>query len=102
MKRLITGIYRLYSDDGWSYVGFSHNLEGTRKRLEFELKLNACSYKPLQESYNKNEGHLEFEILETYLPNDDMSDEEIDAHLRAKLIIWRQKLGNARLIQTSI
>ena len=102
MSKLIAGIYRLYSDDGRSYVGFSHNLEGTRKRLECELKLNACSYRPLQEFYNDKKGRLEFEILETYSPNDDMSDEEIEAHLMAKLILWRQKLGNVRLIQTSI
>ena len=102
MEELITGIYRFYSDDGRSYVGFSHNLEGARKRLGFELKLNACSYKPLQEFYNEKEGQLEFEILETYLPGDNMSDEEVDAHLRAKLILWRPRLGKVSLIQPSI
>ena len=48
-KQLISGIYRLYDAHGDSFVGFSRNVDGTRKRLMFELKLNACSYKPLQE-----------------------------------------------------
>jgi hypothetical protein len=98
----VMGVYRLYDPkSGTSYVGFSRNLEGTRKRLRFELKLNACSYKPLQEFSNACDNELCFEILETYCPDTDLSEEEVDAHLSAMLLRYREKL-NAQPIQVQV
>lgn len=80
------GVYRLYDEKGdRSYVGYSRNLAATRKRLLFELKLNACSYKPLQAYYNQC-GALCFEVLESYIPPQGISELEIDAHLMAMLL----------------
>lgn len=83
--KLCMGVYRLYSEQGQhSYVGYSRNLAATRKRLLFELKLNACPYKHLQEYYNACKGLL-FENLEEYVPAQGESELEIDAHLMAML-----------------
>ncbi len=96
------GVYRLYDPaDKVSFVGFSRNLEGTRKRLRFELKLNACSYKPLQEFSNACKNELCFEVLETYAPALTLSEEEVDAHLAAMLLRYKMKL-NAHTIQVQV
>ena len=98
----VMGVYRLYDPvSGVSYLGFSRNIESTRKRLRFELKLNACSYKPLQEFYNSCGGELCFEILETYEPYSNSAEEEIDAHLTAMLLRLKTSL-NANLIQVQV
>lgn len=95
------GVYRLYDErTGRSFVGFSRYLTGTRKRLKFELKLNACSYKPLQQFYNAC-GGLCFEVLEPYCPAPGLSDEEIDAHLAALALKYREQL-HAQPIQVQI
>ena len=102
---LIMGVYRVYdacSPDGECFVGFSRNVAGTIKRLRFELTLNACSYKLLQQFYASCKDPR-IEIYDTYSPEnaDSMSDTEIDAHLYAKTIAARTKLGeNTHLIQT--
>ena len=105
-KRLIMGIYRVFDANdpkAGSFVGFSRNVEGTIKRLRFELTLNACSYKPLQEFYS----HLAsptIELYEKYDPEggtDGMSDTEIDAHLYALLLKAKNSLGErTQFIQT--
>ena len=96
------GVYRLYdAQSGASYIGFSRNLEGTRKRLRFELKLNACSYKPLQAFCNACGGELCFEVLETYAPDSSLSEEEVDAHLTAMMLRHKVSL-NAKLIQLQV
>ena len=95
------GVYRLYDEHtGRSFVGFSRYLTGTRKRLKFELKLNACSYKPLQAFYNAC-GELRFEVLEAYCPTAGLSEEEIDAHLTALALKYRERLS-AQPIQVQI
>jgi len=95
------GVYRLYDEKtGGSFVGFSRYLSGTRKRLRFELRLNACPYKPLQAFYNAC-GGLSFEVLEAYCPGPALSDEEIDAHLAAAVLKYKGKL-NAQLIQIQV
>ena len=91
-KQLISGIYRLYDAHGDSFVGFSRNVDGTRKRLMFELKLNACSYKPWQDFYNKA-GGLTFELLEEYTPNGVEDDIVLDAQLHARMYKWCERLG---------
>lgn len=104
------GIYRLYYENADSYIGFSHNIEGTLKRLKFELKLNACSYKPLQSFYNEHGDELRFEVLEEFSPQEGIAplsamtdDAEYDAHIRARLFKWKARLGgNVGLIQTPI
>ena len=102
-KQLTAGIYRAFDpQSGESLVGYTLNFEGTRKRLKFELALNACSYKPLQMFWNEK-GGLEIELLEAYVPDVAMSDLEIDAHLHAKLFAWQERLGaGTRLLQTQI
>ena len=86
---------------GESFVGFSRNLRGTRKRLRFELTLNACSYKALQSFYNENNGEVEFEVLELFDPTPMRSEEELDGHMHAML--YRHKVKhNARMIQQPI
>ncbi len=93
------GIYRLHNGkDSISYIGFSHNLESTRKRLRFELKLNSCYNKELQKFYNDSNDELIFEVLETFSPTPSMNEEELDAHLHALLFRFKSKL-NARLVQ---
>lgn len=93
------GVYRLYCPHtNESYVGFSRYLEGTRKRLRFELRLNACTYKPLQAFYNRCEGAVDFEVLETYKPGEALSEEEVDAHLMAMLLKHKVRL-QAKQIQ---
>ncbi|MDL2235766.1 hypothetical protein LJC07_06430 [Christensenellaceae bacterium OttesenSCG-928-L17] len=102
MQEIQMGVYRLYhSERDISYIGFSRNLAGTKKRLRFELKLNACSYKPLQAFYNECGGDLTYEVLETYVPAEGMSEEEIDAHLQAILLRYQVKL-KARPVQVQI
>ncbi|MDO4568357.1 MAG: hypothetical protein Q4B99_05285 [Clostridia bacterium] len=91
--QLIAGVYRLYDGCGRSFVGFSRNVEGTRKRLMFELALNACSYKPLQELYNES-GGLTFELLEEFSPESELDDVVMDAQLRARLYRWCGELGD--------
>ncbi len=99
MQQVQMGVYRLYNGkDSLSYIGFSHNIESTRKRLRFELKLNSCFNKELQKYYNDNNGELIFEVIETYTPNPCMSEEELDAHLLALLFRCKSKL-NARFVQ---
>lgn len=101
MDRLVVGVYRLYGGDGASFVGFSRNVNGTLKRLKFELALNACSYKALQRFWNEY-GPLEMELLEEIDPGD-MGDLELDAHLKARLMLWRKRLGeSARLVQSEV
>jgi len=95
------GVYRIYAEQtGESYVGFTRNLNGTYKRLRFELKLNACSYKALQQFYNVHED-MAFELLEVYDAPLSMSDEEVDAHLQA--LVFKHKAAlNAQMIQMQI
>lgn len=101
MAELIAGVYRLFVQGGTSYVGFSRNVNGTLKRLKFELTLNACSHKPLQKLWNE-QGPLESEILEEFDPSG-MDDIVLDAHLRARVIAWQRALGeNARLVQSEV
>lgn len=102
-KPLTAGIYRVFDPNtGDSFIGFTLNFDGTRKRLRFELTLNACSYKPLQAFWNEC-GGLEIELLEAYAPDPAMSDLEQDAHLRARLFAHQQRLGaNTRLLQTQV
>lgn len=92
------GVYRLYdAETGESFVGFSRHLAGARKRLLFELQLNACSYKPLQAFYNQC-GSLSFEVLEQYCPAPGETELEIDAHLTALTIKHKARL-RAQLVQ---
>lgn len=102
-KRLTAGIYRAFDPKaGDSFVGFSFNFAGTEKRLRFELALNACSYKPLQAFWNER-GGLEIELLEAYEPDPALSDIETDAHIRARLFFWQERLGEGtRLLQTEV
>lgn len=102
-RPLTAGIYRAFDPEtGQSFVGFTYNYEGTHKRLRFELTLNACSYKPLQAFWNER-GGLMIELLEAYVPDPAMSELEADAHLRAKLFSWQERLGaGAQLLQTQI
>ncbi|MDD3920028.1 MAG: hypothetical protein PHO41_02470 [Eubacteriales bacterium] len=96
------GVYRVYSPvNGDSFVGFTRNLNGTYKRLRFELKLNACSYKALQAFWNACCGTVEFEVLEQYEPVPGYSDEELDAHLQA-LMLKHQSQLSAKAIQVQI
>ncbi|HWR23257.1 MAG TPA: hypothetical protein VN366_07235 [Feifaniaceae bacterium] len=98
MRELQAGVYRLYDENsGKSFVGFSRNLAGIRKRLLFELKLNACPYTELQRAYAKY-GGLSFEILENCEAEAGMTDEELDAHLSALMLRYRQ-IHNAKPIQ---
>lgn len=93
------GVYRLYhAPTDTSFIGFTHYMEGTRKRLKFELALNACSYKHLQAFYDEHGGDVQFEVLEEYEADFALSDEEIDAHLMAILLRYKEKL-HAKLIQ---
>ncbi|MEG1810392.1 MAG: hypothetical protein RR232_02680 [Clostridia bacterium] len=102
-KRLTKGVYRVYDAlSGVSFVGFSHNVDGTLKRLRFELTLNACSYRPLQQFCNSHKD-FELEALEVYEPPEDMTSEEVDAHLKAMMFAWKTKLGETtQLIQLQI
>lgn len=96
------GVYRVYSPiGGASYVGFTRNLSGAYKRLLFELKLNACSYKALQSFWNEMSGVVSFEILEEYTPAAGYSEEEVDAHLQA-LLLKHQALHSAQPIQVQV
>lgn len=98
----VMGVYRLHKvQDGQSFVGFTRNLTGTKKRLLFELKLNACSYKPLQAFYNEADGAVDFEVLETYAPPAGASDEEIDAYLQLHMLEQKGRL-NAKLVQVEV
>lgn len=98
MQQLQMGVYRLYDEaSGKSFVGCSRNLLGIKKRLLFECKLNACPYKELQRAYTEC-GGLTFEILETYTPDANATDEEIDAHLNA-LMIRHQQIHHAITIR---
>lgn len=105
-KTLTMGVYRVFDSadpEGPCYMGFSRNVEGTIKRLRFELTLNACSYKPLQLFYLKCTSP-EIALHAVYTPDgdlDDMSDVEIDAHLYAMLLSAKTKLpGEVHFIQT--
>ena len=101
-KELKRGVYRVFdAADGRSFVGYSLNLEGTLKRLRFELALNACSYRPLQEFYNIAKD-AQLETVEEYSPLPGMSEEETEAHVRALAFVWKSKLDGAQLIQTPI
>lgn len=92
------GVYRLYDErSGQSFVGWSRNLAGAKKRLLFECKLNACPYVALQQAYTQC-GGLSFEVLETYKPNLGATDEELDAHLAA-LLVRHQQIHNATPIK---
>ncbi|MDL2257618.1 GIY-YIG nuclease family protein [Eubacteriales bacterium OttesenSCG-928-K08] len=102
MNKTVMGVYRVYcKQSGQSFVGFSRNIEGTRKRLRFELKLNACSYRPLQAFYNECKGDVEFEALEEYAPAPELLEEEVDAHLMAMLLRHKAAL-NAKPIQVQV
>lgn len=96
------GVYRVFAPaTGESFVGFSRNLRSTKKRLRFELTLNACSYKALQAFYNENGGAVEFEVLELFDPSPMRSEEELDAHMHAML--YRHKVPlKAKIIQQPI
>ncbi len=91
------GVYRVFSEGNGSFVGYSHNVEGSMKRLRFELALNSCSYRPLQEFCNTHKDYR-IELLQEYAPDAMMSIEEVDAHLMALCLSWRTNL-NARAIQ---
>ena len=98
MRQLQSGVYRLYDEaSGQGFVGFSRNLAGIKKRLLFELKLNACPYTRLQRAYAEH-GGLTFEVLQTFEPGADMTDEELDAHLAALVVRFAQ-IHNATPIQ---
>jgi hypothetical protein len=98
----VKGIYRLYDKkSGQSFVGFTHHMEGTRKRLRFELKLNACSYKPLQAFFNACEDEMQFEPLERIETEPNMSDEQVEALLTARMLYHKAKL-NALPVQVRI
>lgn len=101
---LAIGIYRLYDPiTGESFVGFSRNIEGTLKRLRFELPLNACSYKVLQAFWNDHKGNVKMETLEEFSPPADMDDDALDEHLRKMLDEYQKKLGeNTKLVQMPI
>ncbi len=92
----VYGIFRENSDEG--FVGFSRNLKSTGKRLRFELKLNACSYKSLQSFYNECNGGVCFVMLEEYMPPSGYSEEEVESHLQALMMKYKAKFG-ARIIQ---
>lgn len=95
------GVYRFFdADEDISFVGYSFNLNGARKRLKYELTLNACFNKQLQELYNKHNG-LECEVLEEYIPAENESNIEIDAHLQA-LAFKYKGIYNAKTIQFSV
>lgn len=97
-KDTVMGVYRLYDPEGdVSFVGFTRSLEGIQKRLRFELTLNACSYRPLQEHYNACKGEMRFEVLEEYHPADGLSEEEVDAHLQALFLRHKARLNGRRL-----
>lgn len=105
-KEAVMGVYRVFdaeNPDGESFMGFSRNVEGTIKRLRFELTLNACSYKPLQQ-YFASCRDPKIELHEVYSPDggtDNMDDTEIDAHLYALMLSSKTKLsGTVRFIQT--
>lgn len=100
---MTAGVYRVFDEKtGDSYVGFTYNFEGVKKRLRFELTLNACSYKPLQLFWNER-GELAVELLEAYVPDPARLDIEHDAYLRARVFFWQEKLGaNTKLLQTQI
>ncbi|HWS30387.1 MAG TPA: hypothetical protein VN512_09795 [Clostridia bacterium] len=101
MNEPAAGIYRIYAMCGASFVGFSRNVNGTLKRLKFELTLNACSFKPLQRFWNES-GPLEMEVLEE-MSLEGMDDIVLDAHLRACMLKWQKALGeNTRLVQTEV
>lgn len=101
MAELIAGVYRVYAKNGVSFLGFSRNVNGTLKRLKFELTLNACSSKPLQRLWNEC-GSLEMELLEELNP-EGMDDLELDARLRARVMVWRKSLGeNTLLVQSEV
>ncbi len=92
------GVYRLYNDQtGHSFIGYSHNLDGTRKRLHFELGLNACPYAALQIHHNTL-GPLTFEVLEEYRPSPALSLLEIDAHLIA-MALKQKEVYHGQMIQ---
>ena len=98
MRELQAGVYRLYDEkSGQSFVGYSRNLEGIKKRLMFECKLNACPYTALQRAYTEC-GGLTFEVLETFAPDEGMTDEELDAHLLA-LVARYMQIHNAKSVQ---
>ncbi len=95
------GVYRVYDPkSNEAYVGYSRNLRGTYKRLRFELKLNACSYKQLQAFYNERAGEVAFEPLELFTPPEGISEEETDARLFAMLYRHKANL-HAKIIQTT-
>jgi len=101
MSEAVAGVYRVYAADGASFVGFSRNVNGTLKRLKFELTLNACSFKPLQQFWNEF-GPLQTEVLEE-MSHVGMDDIELDAHLRACVLKWQKSFGeNTRLVQTAV
>lgn len=95
------GVYRFFhTGEDISFIGYSFNLNGTRKRFNYELTLNACFNKALQEFYNKLNG-LKFEVLEEYIPAKNESNMEIDAHLQA-LAFKYKGIYNAKTIQFSV
>lgn len=98
----LMGVYGYFAPDGRARIGFSRHVYATKKRLDFELKLNACSYKTLQQLYNEC-GALEFKLLDTYKPSADEADIVIDAHLKALLLKWEKQLGTcAQILQMPI
>ena len=85
------GVYRLYDLKAQqSFIGFSRNLAGIKKRMRFELTLNASPYAALQKAHLAC-GGLTFEVLETYAPEQPLSDEELDAHLLAMALRQRER-----------
>lgn len=97
-RKETVGIYRIYAEKtGESYVGFSRHIEGTFKRLRFELTLNACSYKPLQAFWNEH-GELKMEILEECHLVPTQSDEEHEGYLKARMFYHIGRLG-AKAVQ---
>lgn len=102
-KDLIMGVYRIYDKkSGVSYLGYSHHVMGTFKRLRFELTLNANPNKPLQRLWNDT-GGLEMELLESVATSETMSDEEVESYLRARMYYWCDKLNqHNRFVQSSV
>jgi len=67
------GAYRLVHDaSGKSYVGTSPDVDAMKNRLLFQLKMGACSIKPLQDDWNRyGADAFRYEVLELFKPPED-------------------------------
>lgn len=103
MDGLTPGIYRVFKEgEATNFIGSSYNTMGTMKRLRFELTLNACSYKALQEYWNTH-GEMHFELYEAVERPQGMTDIEFEGLLYARLLNSKHILGEGtRLIQQPV